>query len=73
MKIIKLLLPLLAMSILFFSCEENDKDPQTENETAQFKQVTSFTAEDYNIDIFTDLGKLQTGYNHIYLQAGKIS
>ena len=68
MKTIQYLWTILALTCLLVSCKEETKDTRPATETADFKKVSSFSKDNYSIDLFTANGKLTTGYNKIYLQ-----
>ena len=60
----------LLISISLFSCSSDDTSdiPFPENETSGLIKIQEFTNSNYIVSLYTQSGKLTTGYNEIFLQ-----
>lgn len=71
MKFFKLNLWLLVVAVLVMSSCSSDDDSPTPtpiDETQDLKLVKTFTDEQYTVDLFTASGKLEVGYNQLFLR-----
>ncbi len=67
MKKLKFILPILALIVLFTSCNPSDDNPIVD-ETDGLQKVTEFSNQDHTIEMYTKSGKFYTGYNEISIR-----
>ncbi len=67
MKKLKFILPILALIVLFTSCNPSDDNPVVD-ETDGLQKVTEFSNQDHTIEMYTKSGKFYTGYNEISIR-----
>ncbi|WP_114789625.1 FixH family protein [Niabella yanshanensis] len=59
---------LLAIVLLAVSCTKEIPTPDNKKETDELKLVKTFTNATHSVNLYTENGKIQQGYNKIYLQ-----
>ncbi|WP_430966791.1 hypothetical protein [Spongiimicrobium sp. 2-473A-2-J] len=70
MKTIKFLLATLIISLSFISCNSDSDDPiiVDENPLADFTLLTSFTANNHSIEVYSEQSQFSVGYNELFLR-----
>lgn len=68
MKLLKINGLLLLAMLFFVGCSSDDDNNNFIDETDGLQLVKSFTEDDYTIDLYTASGKLEVGYNQIFIQ-----
>ncbi len=70
MKTIKFLLASLIISLSFISCNSDSDDPIVidENPLADFTLLTSFTANNHTIEVYSEQSQFSVGYNELFLR-----
>ncbi|WP_290711484.1 hypothetical protein [Flavihumibacter sp. CACIAM 22H1] len=59
---------LIALAVSFVSCTKNSSEPANTNELAGLTLVKTIRNTTHSIDLYSATGKVQTGYNEIFLQ-----
>lgn len=68
MKLFRISLLLLMVGIIALSCNPDETEPDQKDETQDLIKVSTFTEDDYKVELFTQSGQLYVGYNQIYLR-----
>jgi hypothetical protein len=71
MKIIKILFTALILSTTFFSCSDNDNDDPiviSENPLEDYNMLTSFTANNHSVEIYSEQQQFTVGYNELFFR-----
>lgn len=70
MKVIKMMGLFMLVLLLFTACSSDDDQLSIspDDETEGLQLIQSFQDGDYTLDLFSKTGKLQVGYNKVYLQ-----
>ncbi len=71
MKIIKSVFTILVFSLTFVACTDDGNDPiiaVEENPLADYNKLTSFSANDHTIEIYSEQNSYTIGYNELFFR-----